>query len=128
MRRFTIRTLRDFGFGKFKSQEGVMIEELNELMNGLNTIIDKANGIVPMKQFFTISVLNILWSLLTGTRFSHDDEKLKRFNQSASKLVQSTPIGGNLANAYPILTPLFVGNTKEMIDELRTYFRVDNRF
>ena len=100
-----------------------MGEELAELTSRLETSIDCDGGIVPMKQFFTISVLNVLWSMVTGTRFSPDDEKLRRLNRIGSELIKETPIGGNLANAYPFLVPLLKHRVHNKNVELQEYFR-----
>ena len=84
MRRFSIRTLRDFGFGKQTSMNDTIQEELAILMADLNSRLAlseaEADGsiIAPMHQFFTISILNILWQMIAGFRFSHTDARVKQ--------------------------------------------------
>lgn len=124
MRRFTLRTLRDFGFGKFSSQEAIAEEELTELTKRLNQNLEENGKIVKMYQFFTISVLNIIWGLVTGVRFSHDDPKLRKFNKTTYNVVKAAALGDNLSNAFPIIRHFYTPFLKPKIIEMQDYFRV----
>ena len=139
MRRFSIRTLRDFGFGKQKSMEGTIQEELQELTESLLKKIESGEGVIKMKQFFTISVLNILWSMMAGVRFSHDDAKLRELLVLIDKEVKSNAIGSvggamYLYSAFPFLAhilPRFSNQEKErreLTDKLHGFFRVNHNF
>lgn len=105
LRRFSLRTLRDFGFGKSQSQEQVMEQELKELMTGLNSKLER-DEMICMKQFFNISVLNIIWSMIASVRFNHNDpqfrEKVKKINETM-RLLSAT---GNVLLAYPFLSKI----------------------
>jgi len=71
-RRFSLRTLRDFGFGK-TSMEGMIMEEAHELCDWLK----KQNGApVVLKRRFSLAVVNSLWRIVTGERHEHDDKGL----------------------------------------------------
>ena len=71
-RRFAVKTLRDFGLGK-KSVESLVMVEVNELIARFKETAGKPNEFLLA---FNAAVLNSLWSMLTGGRFSHDDPRL----------------------------------------------------
>lgn len=108
IRRFSIRTLRDFGFGKQKGQDAVMEEELDELIRRLDDkIANERDSSICMSQLFSVSVLNIIWSMMAGTRFSHDDAKLQALVKHIYDNTRFMKASGNILMAYPFLrTPL----------------------
>jgi len=63
-RRFTLRVLRDFGFGK-SSMEDSILDEVDKLCEEISKFNDKELDI-GLKM--NISILNSLWSILTGER------------------------------------------------------------
>lgn len=71
-RQFTLRHLRDFGFGK-NIIEGLIIDEIEEF---LDKILRKKSQ-VQVNHLFNNSVINVLWAIMAGTRFSHDDKDFK---------------------------------------------------
>ncbi|CAG7733123.1 unnamed protein product [Allacma fusca] len=73
-RRFTLRHLRDFGFGK-NYMEGLILEEVDELIEWLKSQEGKP---VSINRKFYLAVINSLWTILAGKRFSHTDPKLEK--------------------------------------------------
>jgi hypothetical protein len=71
-RRFALKTLRDFGFGK-KSMESMVLEEAAELIETFKKGVGKPT---QTQNKFNAAVLNALWTLVTGNRYSHDDPVL----------------------------------------------------
>lgn len=71
-RRFTLRHLRDFGFGR-KSMEAIIAEEALELTDRLKAHEGKP---ISTDNAFNAAIINALWSLLTGDRFKQDDPEL----------------------------------------------------
>jgi len=71
-RRFTLRTLRDFGFGKTGMEE--MIQEEVSLFKAC---INKNKG-EPFDFInqYNLPILNALWRVTSGERFDYDDPKL----------------------------------------------------
>jgi len=68
-RRFCLKNLRDFGFGK-KSMEGLILEDSKKLLKFLHD----QNGLpINPQRRISIVVLSALWSILAGERLSHDD-------------------------------------------------------
>ena len=65
-RRFTLRNLRDFGFGKV-SMEGMILEEAEKCIDMLSHEVGRTSQI-GLKM--NIAILNALWAILTGEKVS----------------------------------------------------------
>ena len=77
-RRFTLRHLRDLGFGK-TSIEDQMIDEINDLISDMTETAKSDPGhVVDFKSIFTVSAINILWAIIGGKRFQRDNVKFKK--------------------------------------------------
>ena len=63
-RRFTLRNLRDFGFGKV-SMEGLIQEEVEKCIEMLS---HEAGKVTQLSLKLNIAILNALWKLLTGEK------------------------------------------------------------
>ena len=103
-RRFTLRTLRDFGFGK-QGMEDVILEEV-QLFKGL---IDKYNGEpFDFKNQFNLPILNALWRVTSGERFEYDNQKFKSIVDRLTEMLQRI---GNPSNIvimlYPWITKIY---------------------
>lgn len=72
-RRFALKNLRDFGFGK-KSMEGLMMEEIKELVASFRREVGQP---IVTQNKFNIAVLNALWTILTGQRFDQNDPRVR---------------------------------------------------
>ena len=69
-RRFSLKTLKDFGFGK-QSLEGAMNLEIDCLIDEFR----KYEADYKLSTDFNIPIINILWQLAASTRFTKDDYK-----------------------------------------------------
>lgn len=106
-RRFTLRHLRDFGFGK-TSMEGLIHEEAEECINSIKKSVKEAGPscVININDKFAVSILNILWSIMAGTRYRHDDDKLKKLLNTIQESFRSGNVIGNLVFMYPFLRHL----------------------
>ena len=68
-RRFTLKTLKEFGFGK-SGMEEIISEELNEFIPFLLEE-SKNNGSILVMNLFNISILNIIWRIVNGSRYNY---------------------------------------------------------
>ena len=75
-RRLTTKYLRAFGFGQPTMQEDLLCEA-KALVNNLGCK-GKNGKPVTMHTAFDVAVLNALWTMLGGFRFSYDDPDLLR--------------------------------------------------
>ncbi|CAL8110287.1 unnamed protein product [Orchesella dallaii] len=102
-RRFALRHLRDFGFGK-TSMEGLIHEEAEETIGTIMKEMKKAkDSVIPIQDKFGVSVINILWAIMGGTRYKHDDEEFKKMLNVIQETFRTGSPSGNLVNSYPVL-------------------------
>ena len=66
-RRFALRHLRDFGFGK-SLMETLVQDEVKELIQELKQKMEEKPEGIDLSHTFNISVLNSLWMIITGKR------------------------------------------------------------
>nr|QST15081.1 CYP370C12 protein [Diaphanosoma celebensis] len=111
MRRFTLRNLRDFGFGK-SSLQGLVQSEIAELLSHLE---ENAGRPIQLSNRFNVAVVNALWSITTGQRFSQDDPEVKKRVDQMNKTIASIGTIGTLVAFFPVLTKL--GPIKKKVTE-----------
>lgn len=75
-RRFLLRQLRDFGFGK-SSMQSLISDEVSELIENLKK--KKGTPVEDIRGNLKLAVVNSLWRILTSKRFKQDDPQLLRF-------------------------------------------------
>ena len=113
-RRFTLRHLRDLGFGK-TSFEDMMLDEVHELLSEISAAAEAdPDRIVNYKGIFSISLINVLWAIVGGERYRRDDHCLKRLLRLLDTIFRS---GNAVGASIPI--PLIVF---KMFPKLREYF------
>ncbi|ODM94793.1 Methyl farnesoate epoxidase [Orchesella cincta] len=101
LRRFCLRSLRDFGFGKRSKMHTVIESELHDIVKELQMSVKENDGIHTFDCYFTLSVLNVLWAMLAGTRYEHSDPKLLRLIKLTRDMMSSCNFGNNILLAYP---------------------------
>ncbi|CAL8121418.1 unnamed protein product [Orchesella dallaii] len=101
LRRFSLRTLRDFGFGKRNKMHPIIQAELEEVMTNIKTKIKEDNGIITFDGYFSISTLNLMWSMLAGARYEHSDPKLLKLTQVIKDFLASNNVTTNVLFAFP---------------------------
>lgn len=67
-RRFSLRQLRDFGFGK-NTMETLIMDEVHEMIEMLTKKGGKPVG--EIKEKFSLGVVNSLWTIVGGNCFCH---------------------------------------------------------
>ncbi|CAL8116967.1 unnamed protein product [Orchesella dallaii] len=107
VRRFTIRTLRDFGFGKTASMDGVVNEELDKFTDHVNKLIDKKDGILEVESFFDLTVINVLWRLVTGVNYELEDARMLKLLKMSNDMTESSNFSFDLSISFPFLREWF---------------------
>jgi len=80
-RRFTLKHLRDFGFGK-NYMEGLIMEEVKDFIDWLK---GQEGQSVSVNRKFSLATLNSLWAICTGKRFAQDDPKLTNMMDTSTQ-------------------------------------------
>ncbi|ODN00908.1 Cytochrome P450 2J5 [Orchesella cincta] len=105
-RRFTVRQLRDFGFGK-SSMESMIMEEVNEMKDRL--LAYKGRPIDDIKNMLSLAMLNSLWSIVAGTRYSQDDPKLRELARQITGAFDEAAKAGAVLVLAPWLKHIIPG-------------------
>ena len=73
VRRFTLRTLRDLGFGK-KNSEGMILEECKNIVDAIKKRIDNTkNGVVDIDNLLNKAAVNVVWNITAGERVDYGE-------------------------------------------------------
>ncbi|KAI9553139.1 hypothetical protein GHT06_021032 [Daphnia sinensis] len=128
-RRFTLRHLRDLGFGK-TSIEDQMMAEVGDLIKDIENKSQSDPGrTVDFKGIFQVSVINILWAIIAGERFQRHDPKFQEL-LNANELFFRTgkifrgvvPIPGSLLKRFRFLRE-FIGIKDELIEPIQKFIQ-----
>lgn len=128
IKHFTVKNLKDFGFGKKQNMEQAVEDELLDFLHYFeDTILKDTSSPIRMKHMFTLSVLNILWIMVAGIRFNYDDDRLLRLISTVEEITKTHDIGGNILMAFPFLRILFPELTGHA-HQLRLYSKLHQFF
>lgn len=105
-RRFVLRHLREFGFGKRTMAELVQ-EEAVQLVDDFKAKIAKSKDgkgeIFEMRDAFSVGVLNTLWSMMASRRYDAEDKELKDLQALLTELFANIDMVGTLFSQFPVL-------------------------
>ena len=88
-RRFSLKTLKDFGFGRKSIEESIHFE-VEEMIENFFTREDD----ILLGSEFNIPIINILWQMVANKRLSGTNEKDKQLIESVNTIFR-TGIGAN---------------------------------
>ncbi len=103
-RRYTLHKLRNLGFGK-NTMEDIIAEEASDLCKYLEGTNGEA---IDVRNEFNVSVLSVLWRLISNERLPRDDKKLKKLLWLLDKALQESQ--SFLARLTFVIRPLFYPN------------------
>ncbi|ODM94255.1 Methyl farnesoate epoxidase [Orchesella cincta] len=126
LRRTCLKSLRDFGFGKKARMHSVIQSELTDIVYELRKYVKENNGIQNFDCYFTLTTLNVLWSMLAGTRYEHSDPKLLRLIKVMRDMMTSANLGNSILLAYPEWRDWFPDYTGQTLQ--RSVFKEMNGF
>lgn len=104
-RRFCLRHLREFGFGR-RTMSAMIEEETASMVKNLKELIEKSGSDsvdCNMEKLFGIHVLNTLWTMLAGVRYNANDKELKQLQSLLAELFERTHMVGALFSYFPLL-------------------------
>jgi len=105
-RRFVLRHLREFGFGKRTMAELVQEEAVQLVEDFKEKITKSKNGngeVFEMRDAFSVGVLNTLWSMMASKRYNADDIELKNLQALLTELFANIDMVGALFSQFPVL-------------------------
>ncbi|KAK7864643.1 hypothetical protein R5R35_012415 [Gryllus longicercus] len=106
-RRFILRHLREFGFGRRTMSELIEGEARELVLSLRQQVTSPSNGgsgaLVSMHNLFGVFVLNTLWSMMAGIRYSADDIELKKLQNLLTELFTNIDMVGCLFSQFPFL-------------------------
>ena len=90
-RRFALKTLRDFGFGK-KSMENVILDEVNKLVDVLSSEQKKSS--TTLNHNLSVGVVNSIWTILTGQKIGHGNERVNDIVNGTDDFIKNESLSG----------------------------------
>ena len=96
-RRFLLRNLRDFGFGKSEMEDS-MLDEIDKLCVELQKYVGKPKY---LGNTLNLSILNALWAILVGEHLTLDDPMLLRIVDCVNSFIRDSSGLNRLANIVP---------------------------
>ncbi|KYQ56062.1 hypothetical protein ALC60_05045 [Trachymyrmex zeteki] len=120
-RRFVIRHLRDFGFGR-TSMVTIIEDEALKLVEHFKKMLTKSYNyetadarkmitinndnigmIISMHDAFGVTVLNTLWRMMAGRRYDAGDKELTHLQRILTKLLKEIDMIGAPFSQFPLL-------------------------
>ncbi|XP_052132829.1 methyl farnesoate epoxidase [Frankliniella occidentalis] len=103
-RKFVIRHLREFGFGR-RGMAGMVQDEAGELVRAFEEKLRASpeGAIAPMHDAFGLYVLNTLWTMLASIRYTPEDTELVTLQALLNDLFTRLDMAGALFSQFPIL-------------------------
>ena len=98
IRRFALKSLRDFSFGKSTVEQ--IINQEAEIV--CDVLMRKAKRGLDITELFQEAVSNVICSLVFGSRFEYDDPEFQRMMYCINFNIKHISFGGIL-NYFPIL-------------------------
>lgn len=81
-RRFLLRQLRDFGFGK-SSMEVLIMDEVQEVIDRYRKKAGTPVG--EIRETIKLAVVNSLWRIISSERFAQDDKRLLKLTKDTTE-------------------------------------------
>jgi len=105
-RKFTHTQLKKFGFGR-PQMEAFVQEEVQDLIQILKEKCGNNVGkSVEIGYDINVSIVNVIWSLVSGERKSHNDTRIRNFLESVNKSIELSTTSSILL-FFPFLIKIF---------------------
>ena len=104
-RRFILKTLKDYGFGK-KSEKSIQ-EEARGIISHISEKNCQEQDFCVDENIFNIFVVNVIWKMVASKTFSHCEEELNfvelymKFMGTGSRIA-TIPVIGKFTSAFKI--------------------------
>uniref|UniRef100_A0A182YQN3 Uncharacterized protein n=1 Tax=Anopheles stephensi TaxID=30069 RepID=A0A182YQN3_ANOST len=103
-RRFIVRHLKEFGFAR-KGMTEIIQNEAAQIRKDFEDLVAQGNGTatVQMQGAFSVYVLNTLWLMMAGVRYSKDNSDLRYLQSLLHELFTNIDMMGALFSHFPYL-------------------------
>lgn len=124
-RKFSLKHLRNFGFGRREMEEKIY----EETRTFIEILKDRCSQPLFMHNIFDVSVLNGLWAMMAGQRFEIDDERLRKLLKIIHDAFRIVDMSGGLLNQMPFLRFILPGASgynklREVLDTMWEFLGV----
>ncbi|ODN02915.1 Methyl farnesoate epoxidase [Orchesella cincta] len=129
IRKFTSKSLRDYGFGNRNSMQKLINQELLHLVEFIEAKVDScSDGVLFFDRFFQASFLNLMSSMITGERHSYEDEELQKLIKASHDWFDAPILGVLTVMAFPwtrFVCPKLLGYEQQItaVKEMGNYSR-----
>ncbi|XP_063363714.1 farnesoate epoxidase-like [Cydia amplana] len=118
-----LKYLKGFGYGT-RSMEAYIAEECADLVK----LISSTRQPIIVNDLFDISIVNILWRLVAGTRYDLKDIRLKKLCHMIKRAFKIVDMSGGVMNFMPFLRHIIPGaigytELKELHDTLYLFIK-----
>nr|AKH03519.1 cytochrome P450 3129A1 [Paracyclopina nana] len=118
-RRFTLRHLKDFGFGK-TSMDDLIIDEVKELIHDWRQTIASNEGTFHFDNTFNLSVFNCLWKIVSGKRLDITDKlEQERFRELSEMFASFGATGFIMMIAFNL--PTCMAKKIPLLDKIKGF-------
>jgi len=122
-RRFSLKTLKDLGFGR-TSSESIIQEEASLLVD---YFLENCKQDFHVQSTMSIPVINVLWRMVASKRFQMDDTKSMNIMVALTASAGTSSSLRRFLSMIPGCNKYFVGNLagkfREIVDKLYSMFR-----
>ena len=127
-RKFVTKSLRDFGFGQLKNLEICLEEESIEVLKHFENLRQSNPTDLCLSTLFNLPTLNILWRVMSGSRFACDDKDMTTLVQLLKDTATGISVGTQPVFAFPFLRhiPGLTDHQKTLrtMNQLQDFFKV----
>ncbi|XP_004932789.1 probable cytochrome P450 303a1 [Bombyx mori] len=103
-RRFLIKHLKEFGFGRSGMGETAKLEAEHIVIDVMHMIGDRGSAVIQMHNFFNVYILNTLWTMMAGNRYNPSDPQMKILQSMLFDLFAAVDMVGTAFSHFPILS------------------------
>ncbi len=130
IRKYTSRSLREYGFGNRSEMEKLIKNELVHLVNFIQEKLSQnQDGVVYFNKFFQFSFLNLMSTMISGERHTYDDKEFKDLLRASNEWFETPVLKILTVMAFPwtrFVCPGILEYTKQLnaLKDMNTYARV----
>lgn len=124
-RRFLIKHLKEFGFGRRGMGETAQ-SEATFMRNDIISVIESNNNnsaVIQMHNFFNVYILNTLWTMMAGMRYDPSDPQMVVLQALLFDLFATVDMVGTAFSHFPILC-ILAPTLSGYKDFIRTHKRI----